>query len=161
VPAGAALSLVVVLGLARISTRNPAWRDNATLFAQTIRDAPLSYWAWRNWGGELVLEGREAEAAEAYRHSIQIFPHDPNVYDDYASLTRREGRCGEAVPLFRRSLELDPERHQTAARLIGCLAAIGDYAGARREAESRLRAGRREFGSLVTLIDSLARQEHR
>jgi hypothetical protein len=160
-PLGAALMLILVLGLARSTTRNPVWRDNATLFGQTVRDAPLSYWAWRNWGGELVLEGREDEAALAYHRAIALYPGDPNVYDDLASLSRREGRCGDAVPLFRRSLEIDPERLQTAARLIGCLATIGDFDGARREAESRLRAGRKEFGALAALVDSIERQETR
>jgi hypothetical protein len=65
------------------------------------------------------------------------------------------------VPLFRRSLELDPERFQTAVRLIGCLTTIHDFDAARREAESRMKAGRPEFGPLLALVDSLQEQETR
>ena len=47
----AALWLVVLAGLVRSALRQPVWRDNQTLFAQTALDAPRSYKALAGFGG--------------------------------------------------------------------------------------------------------------
>jgi hypothetical protein len=146
-----ALLALGVLGSAR---RLPVWRDSQTLFAQTVRDAPRSYWAWRNQAGSLVLQGRELEAIEAYRRSLELFDRDPTVYDDLAGVERRLGRCGRAVPLLREALRLDPERHQTAARLVGCLTTLAEWDAARQVARERVARGRDEFRRLMAMVDS-------
>jgi tetratricopeptide (TPR) repeat protein len=127
------------------------------LFGQTVLDAPRSYWAWRNWAGDLVLREQPDSAAASYRRSLDLFDRDPEVYDDFASLNRRTGHCEAAVPLFRRSLELDPARHQTAARLIGCLVTLRQFDAARAEAAGRIGLGREEFRDLRALVDSAER----
>lgn len=164
-PAGGAVRLgwgalvvgLMVLGASRSISRLPAWRDNRTLFSQTVRDAPESYWAWRNYGGDLVLRDQPDSARIAYERSLALFDRDPNVLDDYAGLERREGRCDRSVPLLRRALSLDPGRDLTAARLVGCLVTLGAFDSARAEAQLRLRRGREEFRSLLLMVDSVER----
>jgi len=152
---GLALGLCL-LGAARSAVRLPVWRDNTTLFGTTIVDAPKSYWAWRNWAGDLVLTDHPAEARAAYEHSLALFDRDPTVYDDLASFERRSGRCDLAVPHFRAALAIDSTRYMTTSRLIGCLTVVGDYAAARALARNALAAGRKEFGTLLQLVDSAA-----
>jgi protein O-mannosyl-transferase len=155
----AGAGVVTVLGVVASARRQPVWRDNTTLFGRTVVDAPRCYWAWRNWAGDLVLRQRPDSAAEAYRRSLQLFDRDPQVYDDFASFNRRTGHCDAAVPLFRRSLELDPARDQTAARLIGCLVTLRRYAEARAEATARIERGTEEFRNLRALVDSAERSQ--
>lgn len=154
---GVAIYLVLGLGLVASTRRLPVWRDNQVLFARTVVDAPLSYWAWRNQAGSLVLQGREREALDLYRRSLSLFDRDPTVYDDFAGVERRLGHCDRAVPLLRRALQIDPERHQTAARLVGCLTTLGAWDTAREVARERLTRGRAEFGELLHLVDSAQR----
>ena len=147
------VAVLAVLGMVRSARRQPVWRDNTTLFRQSIVDAPLSYWAWRNWAGDLVRQDRSAEAETAYRRSLELWSRDPQVFDDFANFNRRMGRCDQAVPLFRKALELDSSRNLAAARLIGCLVSLRDYASARSEADARIAAGRKEFKLLREMID--------
>ncbi len=154
---GALLVGLIILGVGRSATRLPAWRDNRVLFSRTVRDAPESYWAWRNYAGDLVLRDQPDSARTAYERSLALFDRDPNVVDDFAGLERREGRCERSVPLLRRALALDPGRDLTAARLVGCLVTLGAYDSARMEARLRLRRGREEFRSLLLMVDSVER----
>ena len=153
---GAGCILVLALGLWRSAARLPVWRDNTTLFGATVADAPLSYWAWRNWAGDLVLHDRPVEARAAYARSLALFDRDPTVYDDLASFERREGQCDRAVPLFRSALAIDSTRFMTLSRLIGCLTTLGEYDAARAEARAAIAGGQEEFRSLLQLIDSVS-----
>lgn len=154
---GALVIGFIILGASRSASRLPAWRDNRALFSETVRDAPESYWAWRNYAGDLVLRDQPDSARMAYGRSLALFDRDPNVVDDFAGLERREGRCEHSVPLLRRALALDPGRDLTAARLVGCLVTLGAYDSARAEARLRLRRGREEFRSLLLMVDSVER----
>lgn len=154
---GALVIGFILLGVTRSAWRLPAWRDNRVLFSQTVRDAPESYWAWRNYAGDLVLRDQPDSARLAFERSLALFDRDPNVMDDLAGLERREGRCERSVPLLRRALALDPGRDLTAARLVGCLVTLGAFDSARVEAQLRLRRGREEFHSLLLLVDSAER----
>ncbi|HSB52779.1 MAG TPA: tetratricopeptide repeat protein, partial [Gemmatimonadales bacterium] len=161
-PVIGALALVLcLLGVARSAVRLPVWRDNTTLFGTTVVDAPRSYWAWRNWAGDLVLTDHPAEARAAYQHSLALFDRDPTVYDDLASFERRSGRCDLAIAHFRASLAIDSTRYMTTSRLIGCLTLVGDYDAARALARGAMAAGRKEFGSLLQLVDSVAAAQPR
>ncbi len=148
---------LVLLGVVRSAARLPVWADNSVLFATTVRDAPRSYWAWRNYAGDLVLQGRGIEALAAYRRSLQLFRGDPTVYDDLAGVDRRRGRCDLAVLLMTQALSLDAGRDQTAARLIGCLVTLRDFDSARAVARTRMARGREEFATLLQMVDSAAR----
>ncbi|HXI22165.1 MAG TPA: tetratricopeptide repeat protein, partial [Gemmatimonadales bacterium] len=156
----AAVSVVAAAGLVQSAARQPVWKDNTTLFAQTIRDAPRSYWAWRNWGGDLVLQGRLDSAKVAYHHSLELYDRDPTVYDDLAGINRRQGHCDVAIPLLHKALEIDSTRYQTVARLIGCLVTVHDYADARAEARRAIADGQKAFQSLLALVDSAAAPGH-
>ncbi len=151
---------LLLAGATRSALRLPVWRNNQVLYAATIRDAPESYWAWRNYAGDLVLQGRPDDARAAYARSLSLFDRDPTVYDDFAGLERREGRCDRSLPLLDQALHLDPERPQTAARLIGCLVTLGAFDSARGVARRQVAGGHEEFRSLLGLVDSAAQARH-
>ncbi len=157
---GAVAWALLLAGIGRSRARLPVWRDNQVLYAATIRDAPQSYWAWRNYAGDLVLQDRPDDARAAYARSLALFDRDPTVYDDLAGLERREGRCDRSLPLLDQALRLDPERHQTAARQIGCLVTLGRFDSARAVARARVARGHEEFRSLLGLVDSAERARH-
>lgn len=155
---GAAAVVLCLLGAGRSARRLPVWRDNTTLFRTTLTDAPLSYLAWRNWAGDLVLAERPEDARAAYAHSLALYDRDPTVYDDLASFERRGGHCDRAIPYFRAALAIDSKRYMTTSRLIGCLTAVRDFDAARLLARRAMGDGRKEFGTLLQLVDSAAAQ---
>ncbi len=158
--AGAAILVLLALGIGRSATRAPVWRDSRTLYAQTLLDAPRSYWAWRNYAGQMVLDDREADARGAYAYAITLFDRDPQVYDDRGSFERRTGHCERAVIQYQLALGLAPGRDMTAARLVGCLSTLRRFDEARAVAQERLRRGRTEFETLLVLVDSAEARAH-
>jgi Flp pilus assembly protein TadD len=161
---GAFALAALAIGASASARRATVWYDTSTLHNQTVLDAPLSYQAWKDWAAELVSQERDTEAAGALRRSLSLFDRDPAVYDDLAAIERRLGRCDRAIPLFRVALVFDPTRYPTAVRLIGCLAALGDFAGAREEIRLLSIRGRVEYEGLESMVwdaetDSMVRRD--
>ncbi|MGH9423050.1 MAG: glycosyltransferase family 39 protein, partial [Thermoanaerobaculia bacterium] len=55
------VALLLVAGIARSSTRNPVWRNDETLFRQTVDDVPNSSKAHEMLGNVLMTKGKHAE----------------------------------------------------------------------------------------------------
>lgn len=149
--AGAA---IVVLGAWRSALRQPVWRDTATLFAQTVRDAPRNYRAHWTYGLNLYERGnREAGIAELAT-AIELYPADPTLYSDAGDLYRTNGQCERAIPMYHRALALTPGLKFTRSRLASCFMRTGRYAEARRELNRLVAEGSPEFGTFIPAVDS-------
>ncbi len=72
----------------------------------------------------------EFEMAEAhYRESLAIEPQ-PSIYNDLGFVLERQGMSFEAVDMYRKSLELDPESTTAHYNLAASLARSGEFAEA-------------------------------
>lgn len=151
------LGVGAMLAAALVSSarRQRVWRDTETLFARTIRDAPTSYRAFWTYGTVIYGKGRGPEAEAALRHAVELYPHDPQVYEDLGQMLRRRGDCAEALPLLVRALEIDAERVVGRSRLFYCRLAVGDILGARTTAAEAVARGQPEFGPLLAKAESL------
>lgn len=138
-PAVAFLALVVA-GAWRSAERQRVWRDNETLFASGVVDAPLSYRAHYSWGGQLFETGRYAEGEREVRIAIKLFPPDPDPIDYLGSRYMASGMCEHAIPLFHQALEINGGRRYTRLRLISCLLATGQADSAQRLAKESVAA---------------------
>ena len=128
--AAGALGVLLVVGAVRSGGRQAAWVDTPSVVQQLVRDAPLNYRGWLMYGAYLRTQGRTDEAREAMLRSAGLYHRDGRVYQDLGQLMRFEGGCPRAVPLFRRSLEIDPTLYQARGRLYVCLLELGDTTGA-------------------------------
>ncbi|MDJ0851755.1 MAG: tetratricopeptide repeat protein [Myxococcota bacterium] len=80
----------------------------------------------------------ELELAEAhYRESLAIEPQ-PQVYNDLGFVLERQGMGDEAVEMYRRSLELEPESASAHYNLAAYLSRRGDHAAAERHFRAAL-----------------------
>ena len=80
----------------------------------------------------------ELEVAEAhYRESLAIEPQ-PAIYNDLGFVLERQGLTEEAVELYRKSLELDPESASAHYNLAASLARSGELAAAERHFRAAL-----------------------
>jgi hypothetical protein len=153
-----AAGILVLAGAYRSAVRQRVWKDNPTLFAQMLVEAPLSYRAhWAN-GARLFQEGKPEQGEREMRTAITLFPHDADLIEDLATRYLRAGLCVPAVPAFRRVLEIDRDRDTARMGLVGCLLRQGDHRTAAIEARAGLRRGgsRAQFERLAFVADSLA-----
>ena len=125
------IGIVLVLGLFRSGFRQRVWRDNDTLFAQTVNDVPASYKAHMGYAAVLLQQKRRKEAIEELKLANALFPADATsieyVADAYASV---EG-CRRAIGIYIRVLAEDPRRGRSRIGLASCLIALHDYEEAR------------------------------
>jgi hypothetical protein len=129
---------LLILGVARSTTRHPVWADQFGLWYDTAnRDAPKSYRAHHALAEMYFLAGSEGRAEREYRVAIQYAPATVGqVYLDYANKLRLRGFCFPADELYRKSLQVHPNNMAARASLVACLMHNGEYREAL--AESRL-----------------------
>lgn len=132
----AVTTLLVLLGLgaARSASRQTVWRDLASLWYQTVLDAPESYRAQRAYGEVLFEVGMQGSAEKHYLRAIEIFPNAWPLLLDFADKLRTHGHCDAALPYYYKVLALTPQQSGPRASEIACLVYLGDYAKASSEA---------------------------
>jgi len=88
-------------------------RDSA-LAQQSFRKAialnPLDTAAWLDLATDYELEGRNAEASEAYLQAEKSYPASADVSWRYGNFLLRQGDQPEAYAELRRAIEADPQR---------------------------------------------------
>lgn len=100
VATGVAVLALVAAGTVHSALRQLVWKDNATLFAQGVEDAPLSYRAHYALGGFLIKQGKFAAAERELRASIRLFPVDPEPMEFLAAQYAVNGMWQPAIPLL-------------------------------------------------------------
>jgi tetratricopeptide (TPR) repeat protein len=152
----AAGATLAVLGGVRSALRQPVWKDNATLFAQTVRDAPYNYRAHWTYSLFLFEHGQREAAFTEIATAIGLYPADPTMYSDAGDLYRTDGQCERSIQLYQSALDLTPDMKYTRSRLASCYMRLGAYDAARRELRRLVADGYPEFGELLRAVDSAA-----
>jgi Flp pilus assembly protein TadD len=94
------------------------------------------HWKAHNNMALASIDLGELEMAEAhYRDSLAIEPQ-PAIYNDLGFVLERQGLSDEAVEMYRKSVEIDPESAPANYNLAAALARSGEFA----EAELHFRA---------------------
>lgn len=68
-------------------------------------------------GYDLLHNGYQTLALEAFRLNVMLNPADANVYDSYGEALAASGRADEAILAYRRSLEIQPANESGRAAL--------------------------------------------
>ncbi|MGE0554767.1 MAG: tetratricopeptide repeat protein [Gemmatimonadales bacterium] len=155
-PVGVAVATaaLVTLGAIRSWQRQPVWRDNDTLFAQTIVDSPNGYRSYyvyarelfgRGWWATSAFNPNYERAKSLYRRAAELYGGDRRVFEDWGFILRAEGRCEQAVPVLERGVAAEPAETLARSRLFECLLTLGRYRDARVVAEAGVAAGAAEF----------------
>jgi tetratricopeptide (TPR) repeat protein len=123
--ATATVAVVVCLLAVRSRERLGVWRDANTFFSAMTRDNPNSYRAWYVRAMHEKSLQREVEAEAHLRRALELWPWVPTVHEELGQLLRADGRCEEAIPIFREGLALDTARFQLRAKLVECERVVG------------------------------------
>jgi tetratricopeptide (TPR) repeat protein len=148
--------VLVILGTWRSAIRQPVWKDNGTLFAQTVVDAPHNYRAHWSYGLYLYEHGEKEAAFRSLQSAMTLFPYDASLYNDVGDVYRTDGHCEQSIPLYQKALLLNPDLRYTRSRMASCYMRLGDYGSARLELRKLVNAGYPEFEPLIQAVDSAA-----
>jgi protein O-mannosyl-transferase len=113
--------MLVLAGAVRSALRQPVWRDNATLFASLLVDAPRSYRTHWIHAGTLAAKGDRAGAELAYQRALALFQDDPRLLAEMGDRYSTMKRCSEAMRLYQRSLTLSRDTLFDKPRFNRCL----------------------------------------
>lgn len=150
--------VLLLCGVARSAVRNPAWRDNDTLFHQTVEDVPFSSRAHWMLAEQLAKVNRPDEAAEEMMLAVQLGRKDDFILLGFAAdQFNVSGMCGRAMPLYRRAIALTPQNEQLRANASLCLMKLGRVHEARTLAAAGFELNRASvvLNRSVAVADSL------
>ncbi len=123
----ALVALVTVLGVLRSRSRHKIWRNNYTMWGQTVIDVPDSYKARMALGTLLMKVGYRDRAIHQYVVATQLWDRAWGPWFQLADWLRKKGDCAGAIPAYRKVLELEPTVVPAQATLVTCLMWEGDY----------------------------------
>jgi len=151
-----AVGLILFLGVLRSGFRQPVWRDNQTLFTQTVSDVPASYKAHLAYAALLFQNNRRKEAFEEVKLAHVLYPKDLDVVEYAAQEYSRVEGCRRAVVLYNYVLAEDPGHSRSRVGLASCLIALHEHAAARKTIQDGLVIGesRQALEQLMAMNDS-------
>jgi Flp pilus assembly protein TadD len=125
VPASAGL-LLGALGLAS-AVRCGAFRDEESLWRDTLRKNPSAWMAHNNLGILLAMAGRTGEAEEHFRAAIALRPTHASAHSNLGYLLLSKGDPDTAVVHLREAVRLDPQNLASRLHLGDALARVGRF----------------------------------
>ncbi len=149
--AAAIAVLVIVLLGARTVIRNPDWRDSAAYYHALLRDHPESYRAQWGEAARRLSHGDRAGAHTAMALAWRIWPHDPQLLNEFALLHIWDHAYARAVPLLEQSTGLNDRARHVWINLSYVYLGVGRGADAEAAAQraAALGANRSETGALT------------
>jgi len=155
--AAGALILLVLGGLVRSAFRHPVWRDNPTLFARAVEDAPLSYTANWAYAGVLYRRGLQRQAELHYRMALQLYDRDADLHEDFGDRFLEHGLYSQAAGFMRQALAREPRKWKARSKLIFCLLRIDSLPAAQAELAIKRDRGEPDLALLTQVVDSALR----
>ncbi len=154
-----ATSVLVLAGISISYSRGPVWKDNETLFRQTVLDVPSSYRAHLMLGELLTDEGNYQEGLIELAKAVSLsYPQNVFVRKFAADRFHAAGLLNIAKHYYEQAILLDPSDMASRHGLAACLLSMGDNAGARASAVGALTRDPVDlrFIRMVHVIDSVA-----
>jgi tetratricopeptide (TPR) repeat protein len=113
-----AFVLLVALGSFRIVTRNRDWRNNFTLYANTLAACPDAYYVRRDLGETYWKMGNVESAEREWRKALEVAPRDSLTLSALGQVYLKKQHYSEAIEFFKKALEFDPY-NATACLYLG------------------------------------------
>ena len=148
-----AVAVGVLLGALRSATRVEAWRDQDRFFTAMTADAPREYRAWKAAGEYQEQTAHRRDAVADMRRAIELWPHDPDVYERLGQLLRLDHQCGDAIPMFEAGLAIAGDASSMRAKLIECQIVERRWSDALNTASAGIAIGQLEFRSEIVRVN--------
>ena len=104
-------TMIAIAGLYSAATisRNTVWRNDYTLFTDTVRKSPDARMPRNRLGGVFFKKGRIDEAIEQYQIALRLDPDSAISHYNLGLAFSSKGRTDEAIEQYERALQLDPD----------------------------------------------------
>ena len=123
---------LLLLGLSiRTMIRNTDWKDEHTLWAQTLKVSPNSVNAHNNLCASYVQKGEMDKAIQEATTAINLMPTYAHPYNNLAIIYVRMGRYQEAKEAYLKAVSLNPNLWQSYRGLGEIAFEQGNYAVSR------------------------------
>lgn len=111
---------VLVAGAVRMGIRQQTWKDNRSFYDQMLVEAPRSYRS--HWiRAQRAFAARDRVMADhEFSSALSIFSDDPGLLAEAGDFYLATHRCSRAIPLYRRSVELEPRMQYLKSRMQKC-----------------------------------------
>lgn len=150
---GAFVSLILILGIARSSTRAPVWKNNESLFKQTVIDVPSSARAHLRLALQLSESyGPKASIPEVLLAVALGQKDDSQLLATAGDQLARSGMCPVALKYYHPALAMQPLNIQLRVNTSLCLMNVGRVHEARSIAAGGI-SGNRLDTRLVRMLD--------
>jgi tetratricopeptide (TPR) repeat protein len=103
-----AFGILVALCSLRIVTRNRDWKNNFTLFANTLAACPDAYLIRRDLGATYWEIGDVESAEREFRAALKIAPQQSLTLGSLGMVYLKKQQYSEAIDFFKMALEFDP-----------------------------------------------------
>jgi len=119
-------ALVVLLGMLTWQQAG-IYRNQETLWRDTLARNPQCWMAYNNLGNCFYNQGRIGEAMEYYRKAIQINPNFFEALSNLGLTLAAQGRFDEAIENYRKSIQANPIYYKALNNLGIALTAQGRF----------------------------------
>ncbi len=109
--------LVVVLG-GLTWERTCVFRDDETLWHDTLAKNPACWLAHNNLGNVLSKQGQTEEAIRQYQEALRLKPDYADAHNNLGAVLGKQGQRDEAINQFREAIRLRPD-HADAHNNLG------------------------------------------
>ncbi len=95
--------------------RNKVWKDELTLWNDTIDKSPHKARAYSNRGADYYMQGDLAKAMPDFNKAIEIDPKYLEAYYNRGHIYHEQGKIAQALSDYNKVIEIDPEYASTYA----------------------------------------------
>ncbi|MGE0606884.1 MAG: tetratricopeptide repeat protein [Pirellulales bacterium] len=127
------------------------YADDGTLFRDTIAKNPNCWMAYSNLGQHHLKRGELELAERLVRHSLQIFPDNPEAHNQLARLLLDRRQFAESLSESQEALRLQPSRMDAQVNRGLALAGLGRLDEAEEAFTKVLRRNPQSVPALVNL----------
>jgi Flp pilus assembly protein TadD len=102
------LAALVVLYAGGTVARNRVWKDNYTLFTDTVKKSPDGAIPHNMLGTALATTGRRAEAMDHYQIAVKLDPNNASVHSNIGFAYIESGQMQTAVEYLETAVRIEP-----------------------------------------------------
>ncbi len=142
------LAVIVAWGIVltvRSATRVPTWSTQERFFTDMTIDGAQAYRGWKVAASYWDDAHDRPRAIADLNHAIDLWPHDPEVFERLGQILRQDGHCDAAIPVFTAGLREDPTTASLRAKLLECLIVARNWSAAEQTASDGVALGEEEF----------------
>lgn len=103
------IAAAILIGFSVLTfQRNTVWKDEFTLWDDTVKKSPHKARPYNNRGLEYYRQGKFIQAISDFNKAIEINPNYAAAYNDRGVLYALKGDLAQAISDFKKAIEINP-----------------------------------------------------